>query len=152
MNEPTPARFGETFLPLDQPPPAVHPKVLRDELVAAAEWVSQYLSDLPAGPVGRQMLARQRARLREGRLDRQSADLGGVLDFVRDEIAPFPTGNGHPAFFAWINSPPAPAGVIAELLACAINATSGMGENALMDLERGTVCPSAQLRLAGPGL
>jgi len=32
-----------------------------------------------------------------------------VLDFVRDEITPYPTGNGHPASFAWVNSPPAAA-------------------------------------------
>ncbi|WP_371614266.1 aspartate aminotransferase family protein [Streptomyces sp. NBC_00454] len=145
MSEPTSARFGEAVLSPDQLPPAVHAKVLRDELVAAAEWVSQYLSELPAGAVGRQMPAQQRARLREGRLSPRAGELGGVLDFVRDEIAPFPTGNGHPAFFAWINSPPAPAGVIAELLACAINATCGMGESALMDLERGTVRMLADL-------
>ena len=120
-------------------PPGVHPKVLRDELVAAAEWVSQYLSSLPASSVSRPMSTQRRARLREARLPRIGAELGGVLDFVREEIAPFPTGNGHPAFFAWVNSPPAPAGIIAELLASAVNATCGMGENALMDVERGTV-------------
>ncbi|WP_405015651.1 pyridoxal-dependent decarboxylase [Kitasatospora sp. NBC_00070] len=138
LSEPDPARFGETFLP-DQQPPRVHPKVLQDEFVAAAEWAARYLNELPANPVGRPMPARQRARLREGRLGREPGDLGRVLDFVRDQIAPYPTGNGHPAFFAWINSPPAPAGVVAELLASAVNATCGMGENALMDLERGTV-------------
>ena len=119
--------------------PAVHTKVLRDELVSAAEWVARYLSELPQGPVGRPLPAQVRSLLREGRLRQQGGELGGVLDFVRDEIAPYPTGNGHPAFFAWINSPPAPAGIVAELLACAINATCGMGESALMDLERGTV-------------
>ncbi|MEU2229590.1 pyridoxal phosphate-dependent decarboxylase family protein [Streptomyces vietnamensis] len=87
----------------------------------------------------------RRARLREVPLARTGAELGGVLDFVREEIAPFPTGNGHPAFFAWVNSPPAPAGLIAELLAGAVNATCGMGENALMDLERGTVRTLADL-------
>ncbi|MEV6722058.1 pyridoxal-dependent decarboxylase [Streptomyces xanthochromogenes] len=140
-----PEQFDETFLPSVPTPPAAHPKVLRDELVAAAEWVSRYLSDLPTGAVNRPMPAEHRARLRAGRLGREPGDLGGVLEFVRDEIAPYPTGNGHPAFFAWINSPPAPAGVIAELLACTINATCGMGENALMDLERGTVRMLASL-------
>ncbi|QES19872.1 aspartate aminotransferase family protein [Streptomyces venezuelae] len=136
---------GEATPPPDQMLPGVHPKVLRDELVAAAEWVSQYLSSLPAGPVSRPMSPRRRARLRESPLARTGAELGEVLDFVREEIAPFPTGNGHPAFFAWVNSPPAPAGIIAELLAGAVNATCGMGENALMDLERGTVRTLADL-------
>ncbi len=134
-----PASCSEAVPAVDQMPPGVHPKVLRDELAAAAEWVSQYLSSLPAGAVSRPMSPQQRARLGESPLAHTGAELGEVLDFVREEIAPFPTGNGHPAFFAWVNSPPAPAGVIAELLACAVNATCGMGENALMDLERGTV-------------
>ncbi|MGW3209000.1 pyridoxal phosphate-dependent decarboxylase family protein [Streptomyces sp. NPDC001135] len=91
------------------------------------------------------MSPQRRTRLREAPLPRTGAELGGVLDFVREEIAPFPTGNGHPAFFAWVNSPPSPAGIIAELLASAINATCGMGENALMDIERGTVRTLADL-------
>ncbi|RCH64272.1 aspartate aminotransferase family protein [Streptomyces sp. SDr-06] len=140
-----PAQWTETVPPLGQGLLGVHPKVLRDQLVGAAEWVSQYLDDLPEGAVCRSMAAEQRARLRTPTLASQGQDLGRVLDFVRDEIAPYPTGNGHPAFFAWVNSPPAPAGLVAELLACAINATCGMGENALMDLERGTVHMLAQL-------
>ncbi|MGG8408037.1 pyridoxal phosphate-dependent decarboxylase family protein [Streptomyces sp. 12297] len=134
-----------TVPPLCQVPPGVHPKVLRDELVAAAEWVSHYLAEVPAGAVHRPMTPVHRARLREPSLAPQGQELGQVLDFVREEIAPYPTGNGHPAFFAWVNSPPAPAGLIAELLACAVNATCGMGENALMDLERGTVRMLADL-------
>lgn len=130
---------------LSPEPPAVHPKVQRDELVSAAEWVAGYLSELPQGPVGRPLPPQVRSRLREEHLRRQGGEVGEVLDFVRDEIAPYPTGNGHPAFFAWINSPPAPAGIVAELLACAINATCGMGEHALMDLERGTVRMLADL-------
>ncbi|MBO1333288.1 aminotransferase class V-fold PLP-dependent enzyme [Streptomyces sp. VRA16 Mangrove soil] len=134
-----PARCSDAAPPWKQVLPGAEPKVVRDELVAAAEWVSRYLSELPAGSVSRPMRAEHRARLREGSLAPQGAELGRVLDFVRAEIAPYPSGNGHPAFFAWVNSPPAPAGLIAELLAGAVNATCGMGENALMDLERGTV-------------
>ena len=89
---------GETFLPLLTVPPATHPKVLRDELVAAAEWVARYLSELPESRVTLPMPPRQRTRLREGRLDRRGGELGAVLDFVRDELAPYPSGNGHPAF------------------------------------------------------
>ncbi|MEV6543947.1 pyridoxal-dependent decarboxylase [Streptomyces sp. NPDC051665] len=143
MYDHAPSRSGE-FGPSPEPP-AVHAKVLRDELVAAAEWAARYLSELPEGPVSRPLPPQVRARLRAGRLRERGGELGGVLDFVRDEIAPHPTGNGHPAFFAWVNSPPAPAGIVADLLACAVNATCGMGENALMDLERGTVRMLADL-------
>ncbi|MFF2554490.1 pyridoxal phosphate-dependent decarboxylase family protein [Nocardia sp. NPDC058058] len=125
----------------------MHPRGFRDELVSAAQWVAEYLEQLPSGPVTRPLPAALRERLRAGGMSEQGGDLFGVLDFAEESLAPYPTGNGHPAFFAWINSPPAPAGVIAELLATAINATCGMGEHALMDLERGVISDLA--RLAG---
>ncbi|MCM1973017.1 aspartate aminotransferase family protein [Streptomyces sp. G1] len=123
----------------------MHPKVFRDELVRAAEWVADYLEQLPEGPVTRPVPDAHRRLLATGSLPEHGQGLGGLLDFVETSIAPYPTGNGHPAFFAWINSPPSQPGVIAELLACAINATCGMGEHALMDLERGVVRDLAEL-------
>ncbi|MFJ9022987.1 pyridoxal phosphate-dependent decarboxylase family protein [Streptomyces sp. NPDC102259] len=124
---------------------AVAPKVLRDELMAAAEWVARYLADVRDRPVSQRMSAAHRVRLAGPSLPEQGMALGGLLTFVEEAIAPYPTGNGHPAFFAWINSPPSAPGVIAELLATAVNATCGMGEHALMDLERGTVRDLAAL-------
>ncbi|WP_230195857.1 pyridoxal phosphate-dependent decarboxylase family protein [Streptomyces coriariae] len=126
-------------------PLAVHPKVFRDELAAAAEWVAGYLGQITERPVARPIPSAHRQDLAAGVLPQGGQDLGALLEFVDRAIAPYPTGNGHPAFFAWINSPPAPAGVIAELLATAINATCGMGEHALMDLERGVVRELASL-------
>ncbi|WP_427924634.1 pyridoxal phosphate-dependent decarboxylase family protein [Streptomyces sp. cg40] len=123
----------------DTAPLSVHPKVFRDELARAAEWVADYLEQLPEQPVTRPMPEAHRRALAAGSLPDDGQDLAGLLDFVRESVAPYPTGNGHPAFFAWINSPPSQPGVIAELLACAVNATCGMGEHALMDLERGVV-------------
>lgn len=125
----------------------VHPRAFRDELVSSAQWVADYLEHLDRGPVTRRLPPELRQRLGSGGLAEQGGDLFGVLDFAEQSLAPYPTGNGHPAFFAWINSPPSPAGVIAELLATAINATCGMGEHALMDLERGVIADLT--RLAG---
>lgn len=128
-------------------PLRVPPQAFRDELVAAAQWVAEYLEQLPAGPVTRPLPAPLRRRLQDGGLPEHGGGLFGILAFTEESVAPYPTGNGHPAFFAWINSPPSAAGVIAELLATAINATCGMGEHALMDLERGVITDLA--RLAG---
>ncbi|MGW2402739.1 pyridoxal phosphate-dependent decarboxylase family protein [Kitasatospora sp. NPDC001664] len=131
-------------------PLAVHPKVFRDELAAAAGWVADYLGQIPQQPVARPLPAAHRQALAAGALPDEGQDLGALLEFVDRAIAPYPTGNGHPAFFAWINSPPSPAGVIAELLATAVNATCGMGEHALMDLERGVVRDLASLAGMAP--
>ncbi|MEV6796315.1 hypothetical protein AB0M87_30945 [Streptomyces sp. NPDC051320] len=89
------------------------------------------------------MPSKHRTRLAGPSLPEQGMALGGLLTFVQEAIAPYPTGNGHPAFFAWINSPPSAPGVIAELLATAVNATCGMGEHALMDSNE---APSATWR------
>ncbi|MEV0938217.1 pyridoxal phosphate-dependent decarboxylase family protein [Streptomyces phaeochromogenes] len=131
-------------------PLAVAPKVFRDELAAAAEWVAGYLQGIPERPVTRPMPPAHRQAMATGSLSQDGQDLGALLEFVDRAIAPYPTGNGHPAFFAWINSPPSPAGVIAELLATAVNATCGMGEHALMDLERGVLRDLASLAGLAP--
>jgi len=67
------------------------------------------------------------------------------LDFINAEVAPYPGGNGHPAFFAWITTPPAPIGILADLIGSTLNASCGYGENALVDMERGAVRALADL-------
>ncbi|WP_229898493.1 pyridoxal phosphate-dependent decarboxylase family protein [Streptomyces finlayi] len=126
------------------------PKKFRDELVVAADWVADYLSRIRQRPVAQPVPLEHRRALAEGGMPQEGQDLGALLEFVGQAVAPYPTGNGHPAFFAWINSPPSPAGVIAELLATAVNATCGMGEHALMDLERGVVRDLAALAGMAP--
>jgi aromatic-L-amino-acid/L-tryptophan decarboxylase len=57
---------------------------------------------LPNGPTGREALA-------------------GTM--VRD-VLPHAMGNGHPAFFGWVNSPPSLAGVPASLAARTLTAAA----------------------------
>jgi len=130
---------------------AVAPDPLRVELVAAANWVADYLERLPHGPVTRPLPEEHRRRLAAAALPETGAPLSALRAFVQNDIAPWPCGNGHPAFFAWITSPPAPVGIIAELLATAINANCGAGEHALVDLERGVVATLARLAGMAPG-
>jgi glutamate/tyrosine decarboxylase-like PLP-dependent enzyme len=44
-------------------------------------------------------------------------------------------GNGHPRFFGWVNSPPAPIAVITEILAAAMNPSCAGGDHAAIYLE-----------------
>jgi glutamate/tyrosine decarboxylase-like PLP-dependent enzyme len=62
-----------------------------------------------------------------------------VLSFLTTAVAPYRLGNGHPRFFGWITSAPAPIGVLADLLATAMNANCGPGGHGAAELER-TVC------------
>src|SRR5918993_564602 len=54
-------------------------------------------------------------------------------------------GNGHPAFFGWVNPPPALAGVIASLAAAAMNPSVVSGDHADVHLERAVVRWLAEL-------
>src|ERR1700677_2015957 len=52
-------------------------------------------------------------------------DLARALDDVDALIAPFVTGNTHPRFFGWAHGAGTPVGVVAELIAAALNANCG---------------------------
>jgi glutamate/tyrosine decarboxylase-like PLP-dependent enzyme len=52
-------------------------------------------------------------------------DLPAVLDDVDALIAPFVVGNTHPRFMGWAHGAGTPVGVVAELIAAALNANCG---------------------------
>jgi glutamate/tyrosine decarboxylase-like PLP-dependent enzyme len=54
-------------------------------------------------------------------------------------------GNGHPAFFGWVNPPPTLAGVLASLTAAAMNPSVVSGDHADVHLERTAVRWLAEL-------
>jgi glutamate/tyrosine decarboxylase-like PLP-dependent enzyme len=80
------------------------------------------------------------AEAREGLLAQPLPDRGrapaDLLELVRDQVFAHPMGNGHPRFFGWVNSPPFPVGVLAELLAAALDPSCAGGDHAATYLER----------------
>lgn len=62
-----------------------------------------------------------------------------VLSAVKDLVLPYPMGNRSPRFFAWVNSPPAPLGILAELLAAGHNASVAGGDHAATYVEHGVL-------------
>jgi glutamate/tyrosine decarboxylase-like PLP-dependent enzyme len=58
-----------------------------------------------------------------------------VIRILTESILPHPVGNGHPRFFGWITSAPAPIGILADILATTMNANCGPGDHAVADLE-----------------
>jgi glutamate/tyrosine decarboxylase-like PLP-dependent enzyme len=81
----------------------------------------QHVAD---GPVWRPTPDAVRARFTEP-LPRQPRDLDDVLGDVDALIAPFVVGNTHPRFFGWAHGAGTPVGVVAELVAAALNANCG---------------------------
>jgi glutamate/tyrosine decarboxylase-like PLP-dependent enzyme len=69
----------------------------------------------------------------------------------RELILPYATGNLHPRFFGWVHGAGTPAGVLAELLAAAMNANVGGREHAAVYVERAVVAWFTELFGFPPG-
>ncbi|MER5639096.1 pyridoxal-dependent decarboxylase [Kitasatospora sp. NPDC002227] len=111
----------------------------------AADLVSDYLEAVPTRPVWQPTAPADRAALLDRPLPETGTPLAELLGTVGREILTAPMGNGHPAFFGWVNSAPAPAGVLATLAAAAMNPSSAGGDHADVHLERAVVRWIAEL-------
>jgi aromatic-L-amino-acid/L-tryptophan decarboxylase len=56
-------------------------------------------------------------------------DPSELLEAFAGTILPHPMGNASPRFFGWVNSPPAPLGVLAELLAAGLDPSVAGGDH-----------------------
>ena len=62
-----------------------------------------------------------------------------LIERFRTAVLPHAMGNGHPRFFGWVNSPPAPIGIVADFLAAALNPSCAGGDHAAIYVERAAV-------------
>ncbi|WP_371521576.1 aspartate aminotransferase family protein [Kitasatospora sp. NBC_01300] len=111
----------------------------------AADLVSDYLAELPGRPVWQPMDDTARRALLDAPLPADGRPLADLLTAIGQDVLPHPMGNGHPRFFGWVNSAPAPAGVLATLAASAMNPSSAGGDHADVHLERAVVRWIAEL-------
>ncbi|MBP0450760.1 amino acid decarboxylase [Kitasatospora sp. RG8] len=111
----------------------------------AADLVSDYLAELPARPVWQPMDDEARRALLDAPLPAAGRPLTELLGAIGRDVLPHPMGNGNPRFFGWVNSAPAPAGVLATLAASAMNPSSAGGDHADVHLERAVVRWIAEL-------
>ena len=100
----------------------------------AVDIVAEYLSGLPQRPVF-QPYPGERAEP----IPVSGATMDAVLDDFVEQVAPYPFGNGHPRFFAWVNSPPHVLGIFAEALAAAMNPSVAGGNHAAVHIEHQVV-------------
>ena len=89
--------------------------------------VAAFLESVPARPVTR---SQPPSGVREalglgGRLPEQGTDPAALLQRTASLLFENSLFNGHPRFYGYITSSPAPIGILAELLAAAINANVG---------------------------
>ena len=100
------------------------------------EWLARYLSELPEKPVFTPMSPNRAAAMLRAPLPENGQTADEILRLFATEVAPHPFGNGHPRFYAWVNSPPVPIGVFAQLCAAAMNPSVAGGNHAAVWIER----------------
>jgi aromatic-L-amino-acid/L-tryptophan decarboxylase len=123
---------------------------------ALVDAVADYLRDLPERPVWQPMPDALRAELLALQLPDGPSPLEPIAATMTRDVLPHAMGNGHPAFFGWVNPPPSLPGILASLVAAAMNPSVVSGDHADVHLERTTVRWLAELvgypHLPGGGL
>lgn len=91
------------------------------------DQVADFLGSLPRRPVtpGETPSAVRQALDLNGPLPEHGTDAGLLLDSITPLLFDHSLLNGHPRFFGYITSSPAPIGMLGELLASAINPNVG---------------------------
>lgn len=111
---------------------------LREHALAVADLVVEALVDGGADPVAR----RPTEELLSGWSTQEwsSASAAASLwDEVRTTVVPYPFGNAHPRFSAWVNSPPHPLAAMATAVAAAMNPSVAGGNHSAVHLEHQVV-------------
>src|SRR5438128_727176 len=120
-------------------PPGLHPEHFRHLAHEAVDLVADYLAGIAAAPGFTPMTPAERTTLMQEPLAAAGVGPEVVLERFRAAVLPHAMGNGHPRFFGWVNSPPAPIGVIADFLAAALNPSCAGGDHAAIYVERAAV-------------
>jgi aromatic-L-amino-acid decarboxylase len=102
----------------------------------ALELAAAHLGGIRERDVFRPMRPAEREALLTAALADEGAPPEAILERVQTAVLPHPMGNGHPRFFGWVNSPPAPLGVLADFLAAALGPSCAGGDHAAIYVER----------------
>lgn len=103
------------------------------------DLVAEYLEQLPEGPTFRPVPEEETERFLSSVPPMSGMSVDQLLDEFARDIARYPFGNGHPRFFGWVNSPPAPIAALSEMLAAAMNPSVAGGNHAAVYVERASV-------------
>jgi glutamate/tyrosine decarboxylase-like PLP-dependent enzyme len=109
------------------------------------DGVTDHLAALPSGPVWQPLDDELRERLLDAPLPDGPGSLDELVATVLRDVLPHAMGNGHPAFFGWVNPPPSAAGVLTSLAAAAMNPSVVAGDHADVHLERAVLRWLAEL-------
>jgi aromatic-L-amino-acid/L-tryptophan decarboxylase len=100
------------------------------------DLIAEHLTTLPDQPVFRPFPKELAETYLNSSVPASGQSADEILDEFSRQILPFPFGNGHPRFYGWVNSPPAPISIFAEALAAAMNPSCAGGNHAAIYVER----------------
>jgi aromatic-L-amino-acid decarboxylase len=117
------------------PPIDIPPEEFRRLGYRAVDLLTEHLAALPRQPCRSGVPDDVRRELQEAALPGGPTAADALLDYVGSTILSYPMGNGSPRFFGWVNSPAAPLGVLADLLAAGLNPSVAGGDHAATYVE-----------------
>ncbi|TXS96052.1 cytochrome D ubiquinol oxidase subunit I [Parahaliea maris] len=106
----------------------------RDEAHAALDVALEHIRERQAQGVWQELP--DRARQVDAPLPEEGEPLPNLVGELQDRVLPYTLGNIHPRFWGWVNGTGTPSGVIAQMMAGAINANMGGRDHAPIYLER----------------
>ena len=109
------------------------------------DGVADHLAALPGQAVWQPLPDALRTQLLDLPLPATATALDDLVTSTLRDVLPYAMGNGHPAFFGWVNSPPSRAGILASLAAASMNPSVVTGDHADVHLERTVVRWLAEL-------
>ena len=130
---------------MPEPDPAAETQAFRRAAHALVDGVADHPAALPSRPVWQPLPDALRERLLDAPLPEDGAPLDDLVAAALRDVVPHAMGNGHPAFFGWVNPPPSHAGIAASLAAAAMNPSVVAGDHADVHLERAVVRWLAEL-------
>jgi glutamate/tyrosine decarboxylase-like PLP-dependent enzyme len=95
----------------------------------------EYVKTVREAPVWRPVPTEIKDRLAEP-LSSHSTKLEEVYELFRELILPYATGNTHPRFLGWVHGAGQASGLLAEMLAAAMNCNCGGREHAAIYVEQ----------------
>ncbi len=111
------------------------PEAFRTLGYRAVDLIADQLAAIPDAPVRRAMSDELRQQILSQPLPKEAQDPMALLEAFASDVLPYPMGNISPRFFAWVNSPPAPLGILADMLASALNSSVAGGDHVATYIE-----------------
>jgi aromatic-L-amino-acid decarboxylase len=105
----------------------------------AVDLLAARLASIRTDPVRAPVPETQRRQWMERPAPLAPTSPDALLAEAAEHVLTHPMGNASPRFFAWVNSPPAPLGVIAELLAAGLDPSVAGGDHAATYIEHGVL-------------